>query len=524
MGALTGADIAHNFTTNGRIIALSAVGTSLLIGFADYLILSSNAKGLLGVMSGLFRFVFALLITVLAAISAIGLLFGKDINNKLDGDSFQVIEQLEQEFEAKRDSLYADVRIIEQEIQEYHSSVCVPESHKTRCGPECERKHAYCLSREQDIEEMMPPKRDYENELRANLDSKIKAIETKSAGISERYSTLFTMMQNDMVKMGLAIILFGIIFLFDLQALVAKLTVSKSEYESSKEQLNKKFEPIRAETNRQTAEFELKQQMIHQRIAQVKELSASHRMAMQVIDECFKDLEGAATFLADLERVKKKYPKMSPLMQQNIELVKQAEKNLVDGLGEVEMSLPDLSFFEDMLNPIGSPFEPQHEAEKVSDVGKVEAEKVPVSKYSLFYMSLAMKKIAEDLWLKNNANPLAYAKAVYEWICQHISYNYQHTHDYQMTAREVYNAKTGQCLEMGILFVAMMRYKNIDSQLVYVDVDNKGKNVSHGCALVRFYSQTMLVDPAYNTWNIKHQVWKAISDDELHTDMIHWNA
>ncbi|MEP2445750.1 MAG: DUF4407 domain-containing protein [Balneola sp.] len=524
MGSLTGAHIAHNFTNDIEVIVLAASGTTLLIGFLDYLILSSDAKGFQGVLSGIFRVLLAILITFASAISTIGLLFHKDIENKSSRNKLEVIQSIEQTFETKRDSLYADVRIIKDEIQGYHATVCIPESHRNGIGPIYKRKHEQCITRQSDVDLLMPQKISHENQLRKSADLRINEVKMSSAGISERYSSLFVMMQNDDVKKWSTIIIFGIILLIDLLVLLQKTSIDKKRYEQAERDLNEKFRGLIEDEIISKAEGEIKIQNSRQKIEQVQEHIKTYREALKVVDESFKDLKGAASFFEDLEKVKKKYPEIAPLVRQNINVVRQAEQSLIQGISELEMIYPDLSSVNDVLHQTGSADVANDSFSRDKSKDEVDLDKVPISKTDLYYVSLGMKGVIAELWKKSKSNQFDYAKAVYEWICEHIRYNYEHSHDFQMTARDVYNAKIGQCLEMGILFVAMMRYKNVESKPVYVDVDNKGKKVSHGCAQVTLFGQSILVDPAYNAWNIKHKDFRAISDDELHEHMIYWNA
>ena len=62
----------------------------------------------------------------------------------------------------------------------------------------------------------------------------------------------------------------------------------------------------------------------------------------------------------------------------------------------------------------------------------------------------------------------------------------------------------------------------IKSSFVNVSVDNTGRNVSHACASVSINGRDILVDPAYQTFDIIHKKYRPVSDSEAIRDYQSW--
>ncbi len=115
------------------------------------------------------------------------------------------------------------------------------------------------------------------------------------------------------------------------------------------------------------------------------------------------------------------------------------------------------------------------------------------------------------------------AKAIFDWIQTNVPYDEQQRLRIERNQRgeyrgaeETFDDKTGVCGEQAVLYVAMARVGGLQAKWVKVDVDFRGTPVRHACAAVNVdVGETILVDPAYHTFDIKHRVWKAWDDDKV---------
>jgi hypothetical protein len=110
------------------------------------------------------------------------------------------------------------------------------------------------------------------------------------------------------------------------------------------------------------------------------------------------------------------------------------------------------------------------------------------------------------------------AKCIFNWMEQKISYG-----DDLRTMRRVGYKNTkeviidgeGICGEMAYLYITMTRCCGLKSSFAHVKKDYKGKKVRHACVYVELDNKNILVDPAYHTYNINHQRYRVLSDNEV---------
>lgn len=108
------------------------------------------------------------------------------------------------------------------------------------------------------------------------------------------------------------------------------------------------------------------------------------------------------------------------------------------------------------------------------------------------------------------------AQSLFDWFEKNISYGKDKRGPVgYRTSEEVFSSFEGVCGEMAILFMVMARVSGLDAHFVSVDVDYSGAAVNHACALVVCEGRKILVDPAYHSFDIKHQKFSVLSDTEL---------
>ena len=65
----------------------------------------------------------------------------------------------------------------------------------------------------------------------------------------------------------------------------------------------------------------------------------------------------------------------------------------------------------------------------------------------------------------------------------------------------------------------MARVAGLEAHYVHVDVDFQGEKVNHACAIVTIKDRKILVDSTYNTFDIRHQEYNVLSDEEAITHL-----
>ena len=133
-----------------------------------------------------------------------------------------------------------------------------------------------------------------------------------------------------------------------------------------------------------------------------------------------------------------------------------------------------------------------------------------------FLISSELVRTIKD-YTKNAKNNLTKAKVIFDWVEQNIKYGEKKSVNGYRNSKEVLLLREGVCGEMAYLYITMARSLGLKSNYVSVFVDEHGENVNHGCASV-FVGRTILVDPAYHTFDIKHQSYEIINDRKA-TDM-----
>ncbi|MBW3001908.1 transglutaminase-like domain-containing protein [Candidatus Woesearchaeota archaeon] len=105
------------------------------------------------------------------------------------------------------------------------------------------------------------------------------------------------------------------------------------------------------------------------------------------------------------------------------------------------------------------------------------------------------------------------AEAIYDWMDDNVDYSESRIVGYRNSS-EVINDKKGICGEMAFLYITMARSVGLDAKYVSVDRDFRGKSVFHACAAVKVDGKYLLVDPAYQTFDIEHEKFLLLSDKE----------
>jgi len=113
---------------------------------------------------------------------------------------------------------------------------------------------------------------------------------------------------------------------------------------------------------------------------------------------------------------------------------------------------------------------------------------------------------------------------IFNWFSDNIVYGTQkrEINNGYRTSNEVFRDKEGICGEMASLFVVMSRYIGIKSNYVSVKKDLFDKSVYHACSGVQINGETILIDPAYKTFDAKHKDFVIRTDIEAIEHIKSW--
>ncbi len=131
-----------------------------------------------------------------------------------------------------------------------------------------------------------------------------------------------------------------------------------------------------------------------------------------------------------------------------------------------------------------------------------------------FQISARLMRITREM-VKYRRTDKSKALALFRWVRSHVEYGEQRRDE--VGYRDSLETKTsgeGVCGEQAFLYVTMARLAGLKASWVIVDRDFRGRRVDHACAVVDIESQPILVDPAYQTFDIHHQKIKVLNDQQ----------
>lgn len=138
-----------------------------------------------------------------------------------------------------------------------------------------------------------------------------------------------------------------------------------------------------------------------------------------------------------------------------------------------------------------------------------------------FIINSEVVKIIKD-YTSDIKNDEEKAKRIFDWMHQNIEYdNLRNDNKYQ-NSKETLEHRSGICGEMAFLYITMARAAGLKSKYVSVKVDCDNKKVNHGCAAVYIQNNPILVDPAYNKFDIYHRKYKILNDNEITENFVYW--
>ena len=113
------------------------------------------------------------------------------------------------------------------------------------------------------------------------------------------------------------------------------------------------------------------------------------------------------------------------------------------------------------------------------------------------------------------------AYAIFEWMTRNVRYDEEKLHRIEAGGnppmrgpRETLEEKKGVCIEQAYLYTSIARAANLEAGIVDVLKTRDGKR-EHACSSVKLWGDIYYVDPAYETFAIKHRKVRRMSDLEV---------
>jgi len=138
-----------------------------------------------------------------------------------------------------------------------------------------------------------------------------------------------------------------------------------------------------------------------------------------------------------------------------------------------------------------------------------------------FIINSELVKIIKD-YAVNIKNDEEKAQRIFDWMHQNIKYDNLRKDNRYQNSKETLEHRLGICGEMAFLYITMARAAGLKSKYVSVKVDCDNKKVNHGCAVVYVQNNPILVDPAYNKFDVHHRRYKILNDNEITENFIYW--
>lgn len=140
-----------------------------------------------------------------------------------------------------------------------------------------------------------------------------------------------------------------------------------------------------------------------------------------------------------------------------------------------------------------------------------------------YVISLVEKKYADPFIMPYKLIPIAESmnkgqlhdklKKIFDYFQDNIAYSSDYPR--QRNSLDVFNEKKGNCIEQSFLFVTMARFLGFNSRVAFVSKDNEGDKVNHACSAVDYKDGYVLIDTTYHKFDINHQQYNIVDDDEV---------
>lgn len=454
------------FELKGTLLAIWCICYICVVGLFDVLVMGE-------VVPSFVRMAYSIPLIALSSLSICMMITTKDIQTYQTARIGEAMDELRREYEMSKSSRYAMLRTLEEEQKRYHGKVCVPEANNKEAGPVYARKHAHCDNLKQRIGFEREALDAQEVQYLEAYKARVKELEASSSiGFFEKARLAIKLVFTDWIKafMAVAVIVIGavleaVVFFASLKKRSQEVDVFETEVVRSSQLQG--IEVIRLERERKASIAKFASGM-----STMNEVLKLHRI--------FNENAGDRTGMSQLQK----------------EAVDKAERAFSEMLDKCDFG----------------------GARSGGTIGIKE-----LSSEMVFGCNGAMQTLADELWSSSGGSSEEYAKTVFDWCIDHLVYQSVHDKQHYKVARECFNARTGICGELSMVYIALLRNKGVSADYVHVGVDMSGREVKHACAVVNIGETEVLVDVAYRLYDVGHQEWERRSDEELIRNLIVWN-
>lgn len=481
---------------------------SFVIGAFDILLMRKAFPGII-------RLVFSLALISISSMSAFTILTKKDLQNNRNTESEQQVAIIDSTYQTEKKERYKVLEAKKEQQLTYHNDVCVPESKRVEAGAIYNRKHQHCLTELAAITTLENELNTKEEPFKTAYNKKTEQAEKiSSLGFFETMALTWEEIWSDNIKKGgffalliILICLESIVFFTNIRNDTTEYEeIEKIEIENQKE-INKE-----KATNAKTAELANEANKNEEELWTIQNEHDRRKR--------FLELNGKMEILKLLNHIHAEYTKTKKLQPDmiNPNVAKSIEMLISNEIATVQKSVED-----NIDDASTSYFTADTDDSYSEDDNSVDDKQLRNYYTNIFYATTPMKALADRLYSESQGDYFTFAKKVFECSVDQIAYQEQHTLDHYKTAREVYNSKSGICGEQAVFFCSLLKYKGFKPNYIHVDIDAYGKAVNHAVAGIEVNGRTILIDVAYKSFDISHQRWNKVSDEELIKNMIAWN-
>lgn len=495
---------------------LTIVGVCLVWSF---LIAAMDIMLIRKAFPGFIRLLFSVAFVAISSMCFFTLITKKDIVNKREKEMKSEINKIRTAYDTAKKVRYKYLETKKDQQLTYHRTICDPESRRIEAGPAHARKHQHCISEMSEIATLeadlnikeIPYKNDFDNRL-------AEAKQQNTFGFWEAiYAAWLEIWSDNIKKVGFIALL---IILISLESIVffTSLRTKDLEYQRLQDQdaLNQQIISDQISSNTIASKLATERNRNSHRLW-VIDNEATRRQKFLELDRKLKDLLLLNHISNEYSNAKRQQPDMNGNIAKSIEML------LANEISNIQNEIDDAIIKSDNFSESHSSATSKNSSNE-NDETTIENKRKYQNYYTnIFYCTTPMKSLADSFFQQVNGNYFLFAKKVFDWAVENLTYEDTHDLLQYKTSREVYQSKKAICGEMAIFFNSILKYKGFSPIYIHVDVDHSGKKVNHACTGIEINGRVTLMDISYKQFDISHQKWNMVSDSDLVRNIIAWN-
>lgn len=497
---------------------------AIVCGVWSFLMTSMDILLVRKAFPAIIRLLFSFAIIAISAMSFFALITKKDIANNREAEVKQQVTQIENAYKTEKSGRYSVLKTKQEQQHSYHKNICVPEALKVKAGIKYNEKHQHCLSELQEIATLKAELDSNEARFKTEFDNKL--AETKklsSLGFWETMNVTWKEIWNDYTKIVGFIALLIILVCLESVVFFTSLRTKVTKYGELEEKNLQSWEKIVEENwgNKTKIALEEERNRANLELETIKS-TARRKGRFSKLDAKTKDLSLLEHIYSEYKIAKQLKPDMNGQICKSFEMLyanaiskeqKEIEDDIIDNATSFSTDDDNSDNFSEVVTDDNTEFD-----------DNIVVDKQRKNYYTqMYYCTTPMKKLADELFHNANGDYFHFARGVFDWAVQNIKYQDSHDLSHYKTGRETFISKSAVCGEMAIFLNALLKYKAFNPNYIHVDVDYRGEKVNHACSSIEVNGKPILIDVAYKQFDVSHQRWNKVSDNELINNMIAWN-